>query len=75
MNNERRKRIAAVIEKLEEAKCELEEIRDEEQAAFDNMPESLQESERGGTMQEAIDNLESAVGSVEEAVDSLNGIE
>lgn len=38
MNNERRKRIAAVIDKLDEAKSELEEIRDEEQEAFDNMP-------------------------------------
>ena len=39
------------------------------------MPEGLQESERGERMQEAIENLESAAGSVEEAVDSLNGIE
>ena len=43
--------------------------------AFDNMPAGIQESERGERMQEAIDNLESAVGSVEEAVDYLLGIE
>jgi hypothetical protein len=38
------------------------------------MPESLQESERGEAMQEAIDNLESASSSLEEAIDYLNEI-
>lgn len=75
MNNERRKRIANVISKLEEAKEELDSLRDEEQEAYDNMPESLQESDRGYAMEEAVDNLESAYNSVEEAVDTLNGIE
>jgi phage shock protein A len=75
MNNERRKRIADVVSKLEEAKEELDSLRDEEQEAYDNTPESLQESDRGYAMQEAIDNLESACNSVEEAVDTLNGIE
>lgn len=44
---------------------------DKEQEALDNMPESLQEGERGEAMQDAIDNLSSAMDSVEEAVDSL----
>ena len=50
---------------------QIEDIRDQEQDAFDNLPESLQESERGDAMSEAIDNLESAMESVEEARDSL----
>lgn len=66
MNNPRRKRIAAIQGKLSELMEELNAILEEEQEAFDNFPETLQESERGQVMQEAIDNLEYAVGCFEE---------
>lgn len=66
MNTKRRNAIESVIneliEKFEEIKAEaidqLSEIRDEEQEAYDNLPESLQESERGENMQNCIDALE-----------------
>lgn len=66
MNAKRRNTIDSVIneliEKFEEIKAEaidqLSEIRDEEQEAYDNLPESLQESERGENMQNCIDALE-----------------
>ena len=66
MNTKRRNSIDSVIneliEKFEEIKAEaidqLSEIRDEEQEAYDNLPESLQESERGENMQNCIDALE-----------------
>ena len=66
MNAKRRNAIDSVInelvEKFEEIKAEaidqLSEIRDEEQGAYDNLPESLQESERGENMQNCIDALE-----------------
>ena len=66
MNTKRRNTIDSVIneliEKFEEIKAEaidqLSEIRDEEQEAYDNLPESLQESERGENMQNCIDALE-----------------
>lgn len=58
MNNDRRKRIDAMISRLEEIRDEIDAIREEEQDAFDNMPESLQNSERGDMAQEAISNLE-----------------
>ena len=66
MNAKRRNSIDSVIneliEKFEEIKAEaidqLSEIRDEEQDAYDNLPESLQESERGENMQNCIDALE-----------------
>lgn len=41
---------------------------EEEQEAYDNMPESLQESDRGCTMQEGLDNLQSAIDSLESEV-------
>ncbi len=37
--------------------------------AYDNMPESLQESERGQAMYQAVENLESAIDSLSEALD------
>lgn len=66
MNAKRRNTIDSVIneliEKFEEIKAEaidqLSEIRDEEQEAYDNLPESLQESEKGENMQNCIDALE-----------------
>lgn len=54
MNKQRRKELAEAIEKLEKAIAMLEEaketvecVTEEEQEAYDNMPESLQCSERG----------------------------
>ena len=73
--------IAEINDKIEEAKSvligELEEIRDEEQEAFDNMPEGFQNGERGELAQEAINNLETAIGYLEalDAIDDLNEVE
>lgn len=72
MNKERRKRIQAVREAVNDARCDLEEIRDDELACFDNLPESIQDSDRGADMQESIDHLEQALDSLESALDSLD---
>lgn len=57
MNKLRRKQIAEAIELIERAKEILEEVRDDEQEAFDNMPEIFQSSERGEAMEEYIYTL------------------
>lgn len=74
MNKDRRKNLATIIETLEAMKSSLEDVRDEEESAFDNLPESIQESERGETMQEIVDALYDACDSLEETIDSLNEI-
>lgn len=61
MNNNRRARIQALINKLEDIKEDIDFIKDEEQEYYDNMPESIQAGERGDKAQEAIDNLESTL--------------
>lgn len=66
MNKARRNRIAEVQNQLEALKQDIDSILEEEQEALDNMPESLQDSERGQAMQEVIDALESAIGSFDE---------
>lgn len=53
----------------------LEEVRDEEQEAFDNLPEGLQYSERGEMMEEAIDSLDEVVDYLDDVIPSLEDVE
>lgn len=71
MNKARRKRIREALDLLQQA-CEIiAEVGEEEENAFDSMPESIQESERGEKMQEYIDTIDEAVGAVDEVKDNL----
>lgn len=74
MNAQGRKEIAKYIASLNEIKDKLESMRDDEEMKYDNMPEGLQDSERGEQMQEAIDALENACTGLDEAIDSLKEI-
>lgn len=72
MNKDRRKAIGNIYDKLIDIQSDLECIRDEEQEAFDNLPESIQYSERGERMEEYISSLEEALDYVDYAVESLD---
>ena len=71
MNNQRRKIINAVIAKLTEAGETIGEVLDEEQDAFDNLPEGIQASDRGDAMETAISVLESALPLFEQLAEEL----
>ena len=71
MNMKRRKRIEKAGRLLEELMEEINAIQEEEQEAYDNLPESLQESERGIAMYNAAEALEDAVSQLEIADDLL----
>ena len=58
MNKARFARLSKLIE-------ELSAIRDEEQDAFDNLPENFQYGSQGETMQEGIDVMDEALSSLE----------
>lgn len=75
MNKKRRKEIENLRESISETKAKLQDLLDEEQQAFDNMPESIQESERGEEMQEIIEYMEAAIDSLGEATESLTEIQ
>ncbi len=60
MNKERRDILSDVIASLEEAKDLLEDVKNDEQDAFDNMPVGLQCSERGSKMEDYIELMEDA---------------
>lgn len=72
MNKDRRNRLQEVKESLDDVISQIEEIRDEEQEALDNMPDSFQQAERGDRMQTAIDTMDeaiSAIGDVQQTID------
>lgn len=58
MNNPRRKKLNKLMEQIEDLKMALEEILEEEQEAFDNIPENLEGTERYEKAEEAVYALE-----------------
>lgn len=71
MNKQRRKTINEIYEKIADLRNLLEEVKGEEEEYRDNMPENLQNSERYYVAEEACDNLDSAISSLEEALDYI----
>jgi hypothetical protein len=75
MNKQRRKQIEKAIALMQEALDILENVKDDEQEAFDNMPEGLQGSEKGELMEEIIGYLEDSYENLETAIEDLGNIE
>ena len=71
MNKDRRKQIDEAASMLQDALALIEQIRDEEQESFDNMPESLQESDRGTASEAAAEELDDAAGNLQYTIDNL----
>jgi len=74
MNQERRKHLEEINETIGGLLAQVEELLEQENEAYDNLPESIQNSERGESMQTAIDNLESLQSSLEEAAGYIEEI-
>jgi hypothetical protein len=75
MNKERRNKISKHVQSLQAIRSGLEDIQSEEQNAFDNLPEGLQQAEVGLTSETAIDLLSNAVGEMESVISILEEIE
>ena len=81
MNKQRREKIGklkAMIQstqtELKQISSELSYILNEEQDAFDNMPEGLQSSYRGMCSEDAIDSMEEASEKLDEVIELLGDI-
>lgn len=74
MNKQRRNRLQKVIDQLEELKQEVSFICEEEQEAYDNMPESLQDGERGSQMYENISTLEGQESNFDDLIYNLQEV-
>lgn len=73
MNRIRRKSLKAILGQMDELSTVLETVKEalqdvlnEEQEAYDNLPEGPQEADRGQQMQEYIETLEGVVDSLGE---------
>lgn len=72
MNDQRRKEIDTVLNELADLRSRVEAIREEEQGAFDNMPEGLQASVRGQASEAAVSALDDALSAFDDIESSLN---
>lgn len=59
---------------LKKASSELSSILNEEQEAFDNMPEGLQSSYRGMCSEDAVDSMEEASEKLDEVIELLSDV-
>ena len=67
MNRERRKRLQEAFDKIAEVQEILSEVRDEEQEAYENLPENFRYGERGEEMQGYIEMIDEADGYFDDA--------
>ena len=71
MNKARRKELKKAYDLLVEASIIIEQMRAEEQDAFDNLPEGIQYSERGQQMEEYADMLDEIYSNIEDQQSEL----
>ena len=72
MNNKKRQKLIKAMSLLREAAGYVDDVKDDEDYALNNIPESLQYSDRYEKMEKAVEALESASESIESAIDSID---
>lgn len=72
MNKARREKLQVISLKLVELQEAAQAILDEEQEAFEAMPEGIQQSELGDKSQDAINDLDSVVDNLESAINFID---
>ena len=72
MNKQRRKQLHEAEELLEKAQGIIECVKDSEQEAYDNLPESFQYGERGQKMEETIDLLDELYDQCDDLLSSID---
>lgn len=74
MNKARRKELSEAAEMLRNAYSIIESCKDDEEDAYDNLPESFQDGERGDEMQKYIDAMDGAMEQIDEAANAIEEI-
>lgn len=74
VNKPRRKRIESIMQTIEVAKEELEEVLSEEMDVSDAIPENLQNSERYELSSEAVDIMSDSVEKLDDILSKLQEI-
>ena len=71
MNDARRKDLKRALSMLESVSQILDKVSEQEQDSIDNLPDSLQCSERCEKMEDAVSSLELAIEDIESASDRI----
>jgi len=74
MNKQRRKEVKRIVTCLKTLKGDINSVIDDEQFAFDNLPEGFQCSMRGSVMEDAVSDMCDVVDRLDEAIDTLEGV-
>lgn len=74
MNKQRRKELAKASELISQAQAIIESVKEEEEDAHDNLPESIQYGEKGEQMEEYIDTLDEAYGMCDDLMSMIDEI-
>lgn len=72
MNTKRRRTLIRLTKKLEGIKEELNQVRQEEQLALDNLPANVRQHGKADAMESVVDSLEQADSSLNEVITYLN---
>lgn len=71
MNSQQRKKIEAIVGTLQDLKSQVEDFQNEEYDKFSNMPESLQQRDKGQAMEQAANDLQEAADNFDQVIDKL----
>ena len=74
MNKARREDIQKAIDLMFEARMIIGWCKDDEEDAFDNLPESIQMSERGEQMESNVEAMDECIDYLESVEDALSEI-
>ena len=74
MNKERRKELNKAVNALNDVISIIEDVKYDEEYAYNNLPESFQESYRGEQMEENIDEMDEAIEGIKEVISLLDAI-
>lgn len=75
MNKERKRELLDVTDILDDAVTSIQDVIDEEQESFDNLPPGLQDSKRGTKMEDAIVFMEGLVSDIEAVEQKIKNYE
>jgi hypothetical protein len=74
MNPKRRKQLSILAKRVADIVSDLESLRDDEQADFDDLSERQQDGERGQAIRDNLSDIEDALDNLDPVYNTLIGI-
>lgn len=75
MNKQRRSTLRAINDRLSTIKDEIEAVMDEEQDAYDNLPDGLRDGDKGDQMADNVSELQGVIDTIEnDVIDKIDAI-